>query len=111
MKLHVASKYDVRYSGTNLFKYGQGVFHDLLRALNVPYSGGDNDNEFDVPVKDLEHAADMLYSEEYDEGVDADMVNIYLDEIGMDCVDMSGHLRDFIEQSDENNDFLHFCFF
>lgn len=51
-RLHVASKYDVRYGKTEAFNHKCEEFHNLLRACGVEYTGDSNDDTFEVSRAD-----------------------------------------------------------
>jgi len=51
-RLHVASKYDVRYGKTEAFNHKNEEFHCLLRACGVEYTGESNDDTFEVSRAD-----------------------------------------------------------
>lgn len=51
-RLHVASKYDVRYGKTEAFNHKNEEFHSLLRACGVEYTGDSNDDTFEVSRAD-----------------------------------------------------------
>ena len=47
-RLHVASKYDVRYGKTEAFNHKCEEFHYLLEACGVEYTGDRYDDTFEV---------------------------------------------------------------
>lgn len=59
-RLHVASKYDVKYSTTEAFNYKCEEFHNLLLACGVDFTGETYDANFEVSREDWNKMIEKL---------------------------------------------------
>lgn len=130
-RLHVAKKYDVQYEGGYAFNYKVEEIHNLIDACcenNYPYSGDSFDDEFEVYKSDWIEMIEVIkyvYGLEStitkddnwfdDDCVRQSCINLVCDEDRPLTEDeVTGLLEDLqylLDASDEDQDYLHLCFF
>lgn len=110
-RIHVATKYEVRYSVGDAFNYKCEEFHNLLSLCGADYTGETYDPEFEVSKSDWEKVIeklknlDSLPQEEKEEITEAiEALEYSVDEI-------IEYIEYFLEQSDPSNSYLHLCYF
>ena len=59
-RIHVATKYEVRYSIGDAFNYKCEEFHNLLSLCGADYTGETYDPEFEVTKRDWKNVMEKL---------------------------------------------------
>lgn len=59
-RIHVATKYEVRYSVGDAFNYKCEEFHNLLSLCGADYTGETYDPEFEVSKSDWKNVMEKL---------------------------------------------------
>lgn len=110
-RLHVASRYDVEYSGYDAFNHKCEEFHSLLSVCGADYTGESWDSEFEVSKDDWKKVIAKLQNiDELDEDECMDIVEAY-ENMEEPLEDIISVMQRFLEKSEPNDNFMHLAFF
>lgn len=108
-RLHICKKHVIEYGETAYFNYQCEEFHQLMDSLEVEYTGGSFDDDFEIQKEDFERGLYKLKNiqllTEQEEIEDAAR------NLNLSFSDLIGILEKYLEESDPNNDYMVFSFF
>ena len=110
-RMHVATKYEVRYSGGDAFNYKCEEFHNLLALCEAGYTGEAWDPEFEVDKCDWENVIEKLKSLESLPQEEKEEITEAIEALEHTVDEIIKYMEYFLEQSDPNKDYLHLCYF
>ena len=116
-RLHVASKYEVKYSSYSNFNWKSEQFHEFLNTIDI-YPASNNDRfidsapwDFEVPKEEWRKGMDTLKSiNNLTEGHQAE-IREALKSLGVSLEEILQIMENYEKESDPNWGYLEFSFF
>lgn len=109
-RLYVAKTYKVEYGETSAFNWKNEEFHNLLDTLDVYYYGETYDTTFDVMRDELEQGIEKLKNFDTLEDWLKEEIEERLEELTYSREEVINLLEEYLKESDQDNDYLHFSF-
>lgn len=110
-RLHVAKKYDVVLGDHEAFNWKILEFHDLLSALDVDYTGEENDMEFEVDREQWEGAITTLQNiDKVEDANKRKQIEICVKDMAEDCFSIVNNMKILLEEADPRLSVLHLQF-
>ena len=109
-RLHVARTYRVEYGSTEAFNYAVEEFHTLLSALDIPFSGDEYDDEFEIDKEDWFKGIGKLKNLTNLREDDQENITDALQGLGCTVEEAIELFEAYIRESDQGNYYMHFAF-
>lgn len=111
-RLYVARKHQIEYADVEAFNYNYFEFYKLLGACNVQYTGEFCNYSFEVTNKDWKKMIAMINSlDSMKNKKRKATISKCLSELECSPNDVVMLLKEFLSNSDPDNDLMFLCFF
>lgn len=114
-RVHVAKRYEVEYGSTEAFNWAQDKFVGVLNALGCSaYEYGSEDDNtaggFEVPADDYKDAVENLAVYISDPTLldESDDIRECLEKLGMTADELLKTMKDYQQEADTRDGYLHF---
>ena len=114
-KVHVAKSYKVEYGDTEAFNWKLDEFISVLETLGCNICRYDNEDssasEFEVDISDYNDAVNNLecYIDNHHLFVNADDINHAIDATGLTAEKLLKTMKDYFQEADTHDGWLHFA--
>lgn len=109
-RLHVARTYRVEYATTEAFNYAVEEFHTLLSALDIPFSGDEYDDEFEIDKEDWFKGIGKLKNLTNLREDDQENITDALQGLGCTVEEVIELFESYLRETDPNNYYMKFAF-
>ena len=106
----MARTYRVEYGSTEAFNYAVEEFHTLLSALDIPFSGDEYDDEFEIDKEVWCKAIGKLKNLTNLREDDQENITDALQGLGCTVEEAIELFEAYIRESDQGNYYKHFVF-
>ena len=110
-RLHVAKKQEVEYALPDNFNHEVTEFHDLLKSLNVDYTGESWDDDFEVYKEDWQKGIDKLKNLPNLETEEKEDIESALKDLREPLPEIIDFMELLYEKADPKHDFMVLSFF
>ena len=110
-RLHVAKTYIVEYALPDNFNYEVTEFHDLLKSLDVDYTGESWDDQFEVTKEDWQKGIDKLKNLPNLETEEKEDIESALKDLREPLPEIIDFMELLYEKADPKHDFMVLSFF
>ena len=110
-RLHVAKTYIVEYALPDNFNYEVTEFHDLLKSLDVDYTGESWEDDFDVYKEEWQKGIDKLKNLANLEAEEKQEIESALKDLREPLPEVIRFMEVLLKEADSGYDFMVLSFF
>lgn len=110
-RLHVAKKYEIKYSSSFGFNYKVIEFHNLLTALDISYNGESWDDDVEVNREDFRQGLEKLKNYDKLDEEKRTKIDEALSEFDEPIEEIIEIMERLLIESDQKNEYMLLAFF